>query len=240
MKRGFVTVLALLCLSACASAPLADPLPSPVPTPSVIPSPPDQLSLNPSPHPSPKPEIIFQTAAENDFDGDGTPETVTLYCYAEDDKHIYADISGSINLSEKINLPSAMGIDLVLSIDLDGDGRGELLIVVKTSVFGGWGQKSLTVLTYDGNEIRQFPFEGFTVEDVELLKDTEVQLDGICYVAVHPETGVIEVGQYMWTLMRIDGEEFLVSELTFTKDGFAVLSQRLETLDYVGEFVGRG
>ena len=74
-------------------------------------------------------------------------------------------------------------------------------------------------------------------ESGDLLADSGVNIDSICYAIVRPESRIVEIGQYLWEISHPAGEHFLISELSFSAEGYAVISQRIEQYDYARQFM---
>ena len=226
--------------------------------------------------------FIFQTIS-CDFDGDGKQETIEIKCALSNYETIIIESSGgSINFKEILDLAPFQNIDpATAAIDLDGDGGEELIIIANTGAAGGWGGKSLTILTLDDETVKQihigglfgysangtlldnftaeikvaetgntftyefddsvyFIQENFYDEDGVLLKEGSVILDAICYVNIDTDSRIIEIGQFLWSEMHANGNEFLITKVEFNKAGVNVVSQYVEKYDNVVQFLGQG
>ena len=78
--------------------------------------------------------------------------------------------------------------------------------------------------------------DGYYNEDGELLKDMELRVDGIGYYSLNKDKRTVEIAQLIWSISHIEGEYCLFSEISFNKNGYIIISQRIETTDYVYQF----
>lgn len=222
-------------------------------------SPPPSLTAAPSESsPSPSPEVTTRPTLRHtplpvletldcDMDGDGKRESVVLKGADEVVlTELYALCDGeSVTFDETIRLETPTD-DITQMCrpakvaDLDGDGGDEIVIYVDRNGYEYWGSMYIITLTVKNGVLSQFECLSeakYAPVLNTLLPEYDAAtmgIDPICGAGlrVNAERGTVEVAQYVWLEKSDNGMGFLVTEQKLGANGYEVVSQRIEGMEY--------